>query len=80
MTFKDIPNALASFIKTLFYHNKNRFLKISLSLSYYKIYYIFYLNIKKTTRLLKISTIKELEVDNSKIVGINDSNDKPLHY
>ena len=56
-------------LKSLIYCQQfleNRFLKISLNLSYYKIYCIFYLNTKKITRLFEILIIDKLEFDNNK--------------
>lgn len=39
----------------------------------------FYFNTKKTSGLLKVSTVKTLEVDNSKIDDINGNDYKPPH-
>lgn len=64
----------------IFIKKEDRFLKISLSLSYYEIYYTFYFNAIKTTRLVKVSTAEKQEIDNSKVVSVSGNSSKLFYY
>lgn len=41
---------------------------------------IIYLNVKKTTKLLKVSINKKLKNDNGKVVGFSNNSDKSSYW
>ena len=62
-----------------FYHDEDRFLKISLSPSHYEMCYTPYLNTKETTGSPEVSTAEGLEVDDGEVAGIGGSGGELPH-